>query len=88
VPAATIKAPGLHYYLSAQGCRAVLMSLSRRERSEFSPAAAMVRMDRFAPPILNRGQVAIMYIKQGGLREIVVGEESGYVKNRPALMGG
>ena len=42
VPAATIKAPGLHYYLSAQGCRAVLMSLSRRARS---PAAAMVEMD-------------------------------------------
>jgi hypothetical protein len=41
VPAATIKAPGLHYYLSAQGCRAVLMSLSRRARS---PAAAMVEM--------------------------------------------
>jgi hypothetical protein len=42
----------------------------------------------FAPPILNRGQVAIMYIKHGGLREIVVGEESGYAKNRPVLVGG
>jgi hypothetical protein len=50
--------------------------------------ASRTVLDRFAPPILNRGQVAIMHIKQGGLREIVVGKESGYVKNRPALMGG
>jgi hypothetical protein len=56
VPAATIKAPGLHYYLSAQGCRAVLMSLSRRARSEFSPAAAMVEMD------LMRGLIAGLLI--------------------------
>jgi hypothetical protein len=36
---------------------------------------------RFAAPTLGRGQVAAMCVKQGGLRETVVGEQSGYVKN-------
>jgi hypothetical protein len=46
------------------------------------------RMDRLAPSILNRGQLAIMYIKQGGLREVVIGKYSVKVSNRPVLMGG